>query len=123
MGKHRSRGERRYQNRRHIRRARRIEHHVHHGPRRRNCDCAGFVGRYRKSKAFSCRCIAKKRGAPKLAGSLHQSEYTYRTTVRRRIWNRRLARAWHNAVEGGAAYDNELPSGPVIGRRRHTRTW
>ena len=123
MDKQRTRGERRYQTQRHVRRARRIEHVVHHGRNRRDCDCATPGGRYRKAKAFSCRCIAKQKGAPKLAGSLHKSFSTYRTTALRRIWNNRLARAWRNAVGAGDPDEIDLPSGPIVGRRRRARNW
>lgn len=121
MDKNRKRGERRYQTWRHSRRTRRIEHFIRHGSRRRACDCPASLGRYRKAKALSCRCLGKQKGAPKLAGSMHKSMYKYRTTVIRRIWNRRLAHAWHASVGPGEPDDIELPCGPTMGRGK--RKW
>jgi hypothetical protein len=125
VDKDRTRGERRDQARRHIRRARRIEHFVRHGPRRRTCDCdrSGAAGRFRKARAFSCRCISKRKGSPKVAGSLHKSGDKYRQPAMRRIRNKRLARAWQDAVDAGDPDDIVLPSGPIIGRRRSVPSW
>ncbi|MGD9892202.1 MAG: hypothetical protein AB7R89_03850 [Dehalococcoidia bacterium] len=123
MDNNRTRAERRYQTERRSRRARRIEHHVRHGPRRRTCDCPDTIGRNRRSKAFACRCRGKQKGAPKLAGSLHKAGYTYRGTTMRRIWNKRLARAWHAAIGTVDPDDIELPSGAITGRRRGTWPW
>lgn len=122
MDKDRTRGERRARTERHARRVRRTEHFVRHGQRRQTCDCATALGRFRDATAFQCRCRGKRPGAPKVAGSLHKSEYSYRTTVRRRIWNRRLARAWLATIGVADAADAQLPAGPIIGRRS-TRTW
>jgi len=119
MSTPRTRGTRRDQTWRHSRRVRRIEHAVNHGVRRRTCDCADALGPYHKRNAFQCRCHGKTKGAPKVAGSLHKGGGNYRMSVLRRIWNRRLARAWGNAVEAGDPDDCELPSGPIAGRR-HT---
>ncbi len=74
--------------------------------------------RYRDGMALRCRCLGKKKGAPKLGGSVHKSGEPYRPTVMRRIWNKRLARAWHTAAEAGGLDDCELPTGPIVGRRR-----
>lgn len=123
MSKHRDRGERRYQTWRYSQRVRRIEHFVYHRSRRRNCDCPDSVGRLRKAKAFGCRCLSKRKGAPKVAGSAHKSEHKYRTTVMRRIWNKRLARAWQDAVGANDFEDINLPAGAILGRRRHIRMW
>lgn len=123
MARHRTRGDRRYQTWRQSRRAHRIEHFVDYGARQCNRDCENALGRFRKAKAFQCRCRARHKGAPKLAGSLHKSFGSYRTTVVRRIWNKRLAHAWQDAVGAADPDGCELPSGPIIGRRRRTRTW
>jgi hypothetical protein len=48
--------------------------------------------------------------------------YKYRVTVVRRIWNKRLARAWRSAIGAGDPDDIELHSGPIAGRRRW-RNW
>lgn len=117
MDNQRTRAERRYQTERHSRRARRIEHYVRHGPRRRTCDCPNTIARFRKSRAFACRCRGKQEGAPKLAGSLHKGSYSYRATVKRRIWNNRLARAWQAAIGATDPDDITLRSGPHAGRR------
>jgi hypothetical protein len=87
------------------------------------CDCPRPPGRYRKANAFSCRCRGKRKGTPKLAGSLHKAGYKYRQTAMRRIWNRRLTCGWLAAAWTRALEESELPSGSVVGRRQHTRTW
>lgn len=124
MEKNRKRGARRDQTARHVRHEARVYHRLSHRGSFSACDCAERpLGRFRKGKALACRCRGKKRGAPKLAGSLHKSAYTYRTTTMRRIWNRRLARAWLAAVPDNEPEEIELPSGPITGRRRNAHTW
>jgi hypothetical protein len=54
---------------------------------------------------------------------LHKSGYKYRPTTMRRIWSHRLARAWLSYVGATDLDDVELPSGPIVGRRRNSRSW
>lgn len=124
MDKQRTRGKRRDRDRRHSLHEAAIYHRVLHERSWNTCDCAKRpLGRLRKAKALACRCRGKRQGNPKLAGSMHKAGYTYRITTMRRIWNRRLARAWLAALGSVEPQCIELASGAIVGRRLRTRSW
>lgn len=70
-------------------------------------ETAFCVGRYRKGKAVGCNCRKRKRGQPKRGGGICYSP-NLRPSVMKRIQNKRLCRAWKEAVRWNDPLDINL---------------
>ena len=94
------RGERRDRTWRYSARAQRIHLRSVHRRGAVDCICEQSVWYFRKGKAGGCRCRAKRKGAPKLAGGMCSTadQGHYRRTTHLRIRGKRLAHAWLSYV-------------------------